>query len=154
MIGEQDPTQHPTTKVDDAAVHDAILTLALHRYAVDRVEAGQQLRLRTVVHIAALARLRGLRPTSDVLLLGFELDGTVVQPLAEDVLHALEERIQDRGAADHLDWMCGFLIGKSPAQVEALVTADSGVLPKRGRTVSEAEAGAPPMTVCNPEFSK
>ena len=102
---------------------DDVLALALNAYVDDRRAAHEQVTVQTAEKIVKIARLRRLAPTSDVRLLGFELAGTVLQPLDAETVQTLQARVADAPQGHfQLDWLCEVILGRPVGELEALLT--------------------------------
>ena len=76
---------------------DAVYALVVHRYIVARWVDAQQVTELAAARIAVLAREMGLRPSSGIAALGFDIRGTAVGPLRKESVHAVLRMVRKHG---------------------------------------------------------
>ena len=88
---------------DERRIHDAVFTLALHRYITSRTPLGERVTDVAAERIYTMACRLGMRPAKDVKVLGFLVDGIYIRPLHIDQVIAAQRRISGGRALRLLD---------------------------------------------------
>ena len=101
-------------------LHNAVYAAALHRYVVDRTQAGERVTVRAAMRVADLAEALGMRPTRDLAVLAFRLDGDFLRPLSHDDLWQAMKELDGAARQRWLRPLCDAFEDLSVAELERL----------------------------------